>query len=99
MFWFFFFFFFPGFSGMFWAGLLSKSLDSFIFFVYFRLYERLETSIFFKFFWFVNRALEARFPGRKLLPHQTMEIKHLRLDLLAKIDPHKLEMLVNNIVW
>ena len=38
-----FFFFFPGFSDMFWAGLLSKSLDSFIFFVYFRLYERLET--------------------------------------------------------
>ena len=78
---FFFFFFFSGFSDMFWASLLSESLDSFIFFVYFRLYERLETYIFLKFFWLVNRALEARFPGRKLMPHQTMEIEHLTIDL------------------
>ena len=78
---FFFFFFFSGFSDMFWASLLSESLDSFIFFLYFRLYERLETYIFLKFFWFVNRALEARFPGRKLMPHQTMEIEHLTIDL------------------
>ena len=56
--------------------------------MYFGLYERLETLGFFKFFWFINRALETRFLGRKKMPHQTM-----------KIESYRLEMLVNNIVW
>ena len=88
MFWFFFFFFFPGFS---------ETLDSFFFSFFFGVFQ-IVRDLRLKFFWFVNRALEARFLGRKLLPHQTMEIEHLRLDLLAKIKSHKLEMLVNNIV-
>ena len=90
MFWFFFFFFFfPGFF---------ETLDSFFFsFSFFGVFQ-IVRDLRLQFFWFVNRALEARFPGRKLLPHQTMEIEHLRLDLLAKIKSHKLEMLVNNIV-
>ena len=81
---------------MFWAGLLFESLDSFIFFLCISDCTR---DLRLKFFWFVNRVLEARFLGRKLLPHQPMEIEYLRLDLLAKIESHKLEMLVNNIVW
>ena len=67
----------------------SESLDSFslrsdccvldfiifFFLVYFDLYERLETLNFFKFCWYINQALDTRFPCKKRLPHQTMKIK------------------------
>ena len=33
------------------------------------------------------------------MPHQTIKIESLRLDLWAKIESHRLEMLVNNIIW
>ena len=57
------------------------------------------------FIWVVNRVLETQFScGRHVEkynhigPHQTIKIESQRLDLLAKIESLRLEMLVNNIV-